>query len=141
MSSNRFMTTVMCDDVRREEGNKVSHMGIYGPTLLVPHFPIALAKLCFVMSVICPASEAPPKSLAFRLLQNDELLGEIVLPEEALAAAPRQVTADSDSKRLVFGAVMQIFPLQLESPCKLSARALCDGEELKGGSWSVDLVQ
>jgi len=141
MSGSRFMTTVMCDDVRREEGNKVSHMGIYGPTLLVPQFPIALAKLCFVMSVNCPASEPPPKSLAFRLLQNDEVLGEIVIPEEALAAAPRQVTADSDSKRLVFGAVLQIFPLQLEGPCKLHARAMCDGEELKGGSWSVDLVQ
>ena len=81
MSSSRFMTTVMCDDVRREEGNKVSHMGIYGPTLLVPQFPTALAKLCFVMSVTCPASEPSPKSLVFRLLQNDEVMGEIVMPE------------------------------------------------------------
>lgn len=139
--SSRFMTTVMCDDVRREEGNKISYMGIYGPTLLVPQLPIALPKLCFVMSVICPGSEPPPKALAFRLLKNDEVMSEIVIPEEALAAAPRQMVGNADPGRMVFSAVVQVFPLQLEEPCNLRARALCDGEELMGGSWSVDVLQ
>jgi hypothetical protein len=141
MSSERFMTTVMCDDVRREEGNKLSYMGIYGPTLLVQNFPTALPKLCFVMSVACPAALDPPKSLSFRLFSNDDLLGEVVIPEETLLAVQDHNTDDRESKRLVFSTVLQVFPLQFASPCMLKARAVCDGEELKGGSWSVERVQ
>jgi hypothetical protein len=143
MSNGRFMTTVMCDDVRREEGNKLSYMGIYGPTLLVPQFPIALPKLCFVMSVACSGDSDPPRSLSFRLFSNDDLMGEVVLPESALAKAQEQNenSDDRESRRLVFSSVLQIFPLQLSSPCVLKARAICDGVELKGGSWSVERIQ
>lgn len=139
MSTNRFMTTVMCDDVRREEGNKLSYMGIYGANLVVKNFPHTLPKLCFVMSVLCPGDEDPPKSLTFRLLNDDETIAELVLPEAALERTRTAALADDgrDSKRIVLGTVIQLFPFQLAGPCTLKARALCDGEELKGGSWPI----
>jgi hypothetical protein len=142
MSQQRFMTAIMCDDVRREEGNKLSYMGIYSSNLMVPGFPFALPKLCFVMSVICPAQEAPPTSLTFRLLRDEEVLAEIPISEDTLGSLHQQTsgTDNPDTKRLTIGTVMQLFPLQLGGPCVLKARALCDGEELKGGSWPVDTI-
>jgi hypothetical protein len=142
MSQQRFMTAIMCDDVRREEGNKLSYMGIYSSNLLVPGFPVALPKLCFVMSVICPAQEAPPTSLTFRLLRDEEVLAEIPISEDTLGSLRQQTSGaeNADTKRLTIGTVMQMFPLQLGGPCVLKARALCDGEELKGGSWPVDTI-
>jgi hypothetical protein len=142
MTEQRLMTTIMCDDVRREEGQKLSYMGIYGSNLLLPDFPITLPKLCFVMSVLCPAQEEPPKTLTFRLTKDDEVLAEVQMSESALSGIHKQtnVAEERDAKRLVIGTVMQLFPLQLMGPCVLKARALCDGKELKGGAWPVERI-
>ena len=140
MSTAWFMSTVVCDDVRKEEGNKLSYMGIYGSSILLPSFPFTLAKLCFVMTLMGPGTRKAPKSLVFRLFRDDDLLAEISLPGEALAEAARNATGGGarDSKRLTIGTVLQLFPLQLAEPCVLKARAICDGEEIKGGAWPVE---
>jgi hypothetical protein len=134
------MTTVVCDDVRKEEGNKLSYMGIYGNSILVPNFPFTLAKLCFVMSLMAPGAKKTPKSLVFRLLRDDDVLAEISLPRAALVEAGRNAASDraKDSQRLTIGTVLQIFPLQLAEPCVLEARAICDAVEIKGGAWPVE---
>ena len=36
----------ICDDIRTEEGHKISLMGIYDKGLLLPQIPARLAKLC-----------------------------------------------------------------------------------------------
>ena len=41
--------TIICDDIRQEIGNKLSFIGIYGPTLLVTKIPYVFPKLCFVI--------------------------------------------------------------------------------------------
>jgi hypothetical protein len=142
MSTAWLMTTVVCDDVRKEEGNKLSYMGIYGNSVLVPSFPFTLAKLCFVMSLMGPGTKKTPKSLVFRLFRDDDLLAEISLPRETLAEAVKNAASDSakDSKRLTIGTVLQLFPLQLTEACVLKARAICDGEEIKGGAWPVECL-
>jgi hypothetical protein len=140
MSEPWLMSTVVCDDIRKEEGNKLSYMGIYGTNIIVPGFPLALPKLCFVMSLMAPGSQPPPTSLTFRVLKDDDILAEVFLPRDALAeaAARAEKRADKDSTRLTLGSVLQIFPLQLAAPCVLKARAICDGEEIKGGSWPIE---
>lgn len=134
------MTTIVCDDVRREEGNKLSYMGIYGASLVVPTFPVTLPKLCFVMSVLCSGNEKPPKRLSFRLYKDADVLTELTLPQAAFKVARAQAQKDAtrDAKRFTFGTVLQVYPLQLTGPCILKARALCDDEELTGGAWSVE---
>ena len=141
MTEQAFMTTIMCDDVRREEGNKVSYMGVYGPTLLLQQFPVALPKLCFIMTVTVPASASRPESLVFRLLRDEELIGEVTMDGTALASAPVEVLADGEGVRHVIGAVLQFYPMQLEGPCILRAGADLNGQELRGGSWRVGLLQ
>jgi len=143
MNIERFMTTVMCDDVRREEGNKLSYLGIYSGSIIVPDFPVTLPKLCFVASLSCPGHQELPKSLKFLVLKNEEIMAEVVISEAVLENVRRQCESvdESDSKRLTIGTVFQIFPLQLAEECLLKARAICDEEEIKGGSWPVERVR
>lgn len=141
MSEQPFMTVIMCDDVRREEGHKVSYMGVYGPTLLLQRFPAVLPKLCFVMTLTLPGSYPLPSSLVFRLVRDEEPVGEVTMDGAALAAAPAELLGDGDGMRHVIGAVLQFHPMPIEGPCMLRARADLNGEELKGGSWRVALAQ
>jgi hypothetical protein len=135
------MTTVLCDDVRPEEGNKLSYMGIYRETLLVPAFPMTLPKLCFVMSVISPASEPLPQSLIFRLFRNEEILSEMSLEMSTIKPPGASTPDDAEGMRRSFGTVLQLFPFQLTEACTLRARAYWGAEEIKGGSWPVRLQQ
>jgi hypothetical protein len=140
MNDSWFMSTVLCDDVRKEEGNKLSYMGIYAANIVLPSFPCTLPKLCFVMSIVGSAELEPPKALTFRVLKDEELMAEITLPEEALVAAAERASSDSarESKRLTIGTVIQLFPVQFTAPCTLKARAICGATELKGGSWPIE---
>lgn len=136
--SGRWLHALMCDDVRSEMGNKLSYMGIYGPSLLLPSFPAVLPKLCFVLTASGPAAEPGPRALAFRLMRDDEVIGELRI-DSADLEAHESVLENVDSKRRVFRGVLALYPFQLDSPCSLRIRAQWDDEELKGGTWSVGL--
>ena len=41
--------TLLCDDVRREVGNKYSFMGIYGKKIIFNRIPAVLPRLCLVV--------------------------------------------------------------------------------------------
>lgn len=41
---------IFCEDVREEDGNKASYMGVLGPKLVFESFPVLLPRLCIVMS-------------------------------------------------------------------------------------------
>lgn len=137
MSASRFMTTVLCDDVRREEGHKLSYLGIYSESLLLNDFPARLPKLCFVMSVHLPAEDPLPRSVSFRLLKDGEVLAQTAIDPESLAVDRPERAGEDGTARRVIRSVLQIFPIEFTEPCTLRARAIVDGEELKGGSWTV----
>jgi hypothetical protein len=136
----RFMTALMCDDVRREEGNKLSYIGIYSASLLVTQFPIVLPKLCFVLSLHTRGEDRPPNSVVFKLYSDETLLGELPIAAEQLSSHAELMLnrASNEAVQFVVGAVVQIAPFQIERPCRLKARAIVDGAELKGGAWPVE---
>ena len=137
MKTNASMWAMFCDDVRQEVGNKLSFIGIYGPNLVVPALPTTLLKLCCVMVVRAPA-EAPPKSVTLRILQDDEELHrmeiDVATVQRAQAATADLATGD---KSLQFHVIAQFANLAISERCRIRARALVDGEELKGGSLVV----
>jgi len=140
MTEERFLSSIFCDDVRREEGNKLSYMGVYQGNLLVPEFPIVLPRLC--VAVQMRTSPSPPKELTFRLLRDAELIGERQIDASALRNLPRGVVEDAlEASVQIVGTIFQIFPLQLTGPCKFRVRALCDGQEFKGGTLVVDQLR
>lgn len=134
MKPSPQLVAIFCDDVRREEGNKLSYMGVYTGVLGVGSFPALLPRLCFALTARIPA-DAIPSELRFRLIKDEEVIAENVVPPEALSA----VRAENhyDDRWAQFGTIFQIFPVPLDGPCFLRARAICDGAELKGGSLAV----
>jgi len=136
MTEQRFLTAIFCDDVRREEGNKLSYMGVYGTNLLVPEFPIVLPKLCIALQM--RTSPSPPKEVVFKLLRDDELIAERQIAASALKKLPGVIEDARETSMQLVGTIFQIFPLQLTGPCRFRARAICDGQEFKGGTLAVD---
>lgn len=136
MNEERFLSSIFCDDVRREEGNKLSYMGVYGGNLLVPNFPIVLPRLC--VAVQMRTSPSPPKELVFKLLRDHELIGERQIASSALRGLSDAADVAQETAMQVIGTIFQIFPLQLTGPCIFRARAVCDGQEFKGGALVVD---
>jgi hypothetical protein len=136
--SAAFMTLLVCDDVRREEGNKVSYMGVYGPNLQLREFPATLPKLCFVMAVHQPATE-PLRDFHIRLYQDDKVIADTLVEAAAVDPVTSIFPGDGEKKRIIT-AVIQAAPFHFSEPCKLKARAeWTDGDlVLKGGTLSVE---
>jgi hypothetical protein len=137
MTAERYLTSIFCDDIRREEGNKFSYMGIYGGNLLVVGFPQVLPRLCFSLSMRTLGT--PPSQLALKLLKDDEVVAHFEVPTEALKAVPPW-SDPAETPVYQIGTIFQLFPVQLTGPCKFRARAVCDGVEFKGGTLVVEQI-
>lgn len=141
MPNDTYMWTIFCDDVRQEAGNKLSYMGIYGANLVVPSFPTTLLKLCLAMSIRTKATN-PPKSIIVRVLRDDELIHEQTLDDAALIALTQAPEPTStNEKHLTVGAIVQLLNFAVTERCFVKARAIVDGEELKGGALELMSVE
>jgi hypothetical protein len=141
MADDRFMFTTFCDDVRQEAGGKLSYMGIYAANLLVPAYPAHLPKLCAVMTVRTSANR-PPKSVVLKLLRDDEVIYEHAFDAKTLkqlvAAQPKKGV---EHRHITLGAVAQISNVKISERCLLKARAVVDGEELRGGTLELRALE
>jgi hypothetical protein len=130
----RSVSTIFCDDIRLEVGNKISLIGVYSGALIVPEFPVVLPKLCIVVTVVTPHDE-PPRSLAVRLFQNDSPFIEHTVGPEILSQAPSPVDpafeAEPDHRIGVMAIPIVVSPLKVEQPMLLRVRAIADGRELR----------
>ena len=71
----RVLQHIVCDDVRQEEGGKVTLVGCYGRWILVDstaRFPVLLPKLCFFFRV---ANVADAKDFVFTLAPPTDASG------------------------------------------------------------------
>jgi hypothetical protein len=124
-------------------GGKISYIGCYTGQMIVPQSPITLPKFCVVMMATTLAEE-PFKQLKFRLLKNDEVIGESDIPSDALKnAIPLLSAADREGEevRQTVIQVLQLFPVQVDAPCKYRARAITESGELRGGTLMVALAE
>jgi uncharacterized protein DUF6941 len=46
----KFEYTLVCDDIREEQSNKLSIIGMYNETIFVSKLPYTFPKLCFLFS-------------------------------------------------------------------------------------------
>lgn len=138
MSAESFMTTLVCDDIRREIGNKLSYMGVYQSQLFVPKLPFVLPKLCFVMNVVIHAS-TPLNKITFRVLRDeDELMrAEIPIQPEQIQKQAPNLTEDEMAQSAT--GIFELAQFTIDKPCFLLFRAVANEVELKGGSLRIDL--
>ena len=135
MNADRFMFSIVCDDVRHEASGKLSYIGVYRDTLLVPSFPAVLPKLYFVLTVRTMADK-PFKALTFKVLADDN---ELLRAEVDIG----QLRVDSEvgadhwlSATMICG--MQ--GAQFQKPTSLRLRAETELGELQGGTIDVRLL-
>jgi len=139
MTTPRHATSIFCDDVRQELGNKLSFMGVYRERLIVPRFPALLPRFFVVVTAVTPATR-PFEALTFRLLKGDEVIAETEM-EEALLSATREAALEetpADEERVISAtAILSLSPFHADAPCRLRARVITEAEELKAGSLEV----
>lgn len=136
MSNDRIAVALFCDDVRQELGNKYSLMGCYGDELIIERLPALLPKLGVQLRAITPI-DRPFKKLVFRAFLNEELLAEIDVPKEQLAAAKELVASRDDAQRLTIMAIMGFSPLAISDESQLRIEAETEDEILRGGALRI----
>lgn len=133
-----YGTTIFCDDIRTEIGNKLSYMGAYlGDMFVASPYPIVIPRLMLfctyfdsprfagteiVFNVFSPLT--PPETPTFSSVAT---LGHAVTPDQYRDES-------GDSTVLVLGQIFALPPLPLDRPGKISVRAVRDGLVVRLGA-------
>lgn len=142
MSKLPVMWSVICDDVRKEVGNKLSYMGIYSGSIVVTQFPARLPKLCFVLNLRVDA-ESPLRQAVFRIMKDETVIARAELKEEQLSEMQIRIAAAAkdvmtlESPHFTFSVVCEVAPFEVTESCKLRMRADTEHGEIKGGTIPV----
>jgi hypothetical protein len=118
-------------------------MGVYGPEILFPSFPAALAKLHVHITVQFPFGEQPKTSLSVILYGGEATLAEFELDEAKLSAmgVPEpDPDIPADERMLAFALAFTLTPFQVSGSMRLRLRAYLDDEEIKGNGLKVRLA-
>ena len=132
-SHGRVATTIFCDDIRLELGNKLSLMGVYQGQLVVPSAPLLLPKLCIYLTISGPA-ETPFRSLKIRFLKDQELIYEQPIDASALPEVQtpvREMESDPSNHLQTFVTTLVMSPFVIDKPFILRVRVDADGDEMK----------
>lgn len=129
-NNDRYITAILCDDIRQEMGNKYSLMGCYQGELVVPIVPAALPKLCIFASIYTP-KDKPFKSLLFRVVQDDDKeLARVEMPAEGLIVTGQN--HDDTSTKYVLNTAITFAPFSIEKPSMLRFLAVTEEGEIIG---------
>jgi hypothetical protein len=130
MNEGRFTTTLFCDDVRQEVGNKLSFMGVYnGGQLLLEKIPGVLPKLCGHVVAHTPIDK-PFRALSFKAFSGDELLGSMDISPADLEKMRGQMPREVDVRMVAVGAILTFSPFVVAEPMVLRAVVATEEGEL-----------
>jgi hypothetical protein len=135
----RYAHAIFCDDIRQEVGNKQSYMGVYISEMILPSLPFILQKLCCQVSVVTPI-ERPFQKLVFRLLKDDQVIGEKAVASEMLGTLPDSPHAGplhKEQRILTSISTFLLLGLRIEQPCVFRIRVETEEGEIKANGLSV----
>lgn len=125
MADGRSIDVQFCDDVRVEVGNKLSLMGVYGPTMIVKSVPAILSKLCINVRVYSPATQ-PLGKLDVKVLRDEKPILESTFTQ------PSPTHQGVSQGWLLANFVLSVVPFAVDKRCAL--RVVVDtGEEILEG--------
>ena len=122
---------IVCDDIRQEQGNKLSLIGVYKTDILVDKIPAVLPKLCFQIHVRVPASD-PIKSLSIEFVGPGESKAELPAFEGLFKKAKDDLQPDSEILTYILNVVAS--PFEIASDDSMRVIAIVDGRRLPAGN-------
>jgi hypothetical protein len=140
---HRYVHTIFCDDIRHEIGGKASLIGVYSGILIARQLPITLPMLCLRVIAVTPADQ-PFRSLAIRVLKDNDTLAELPMDERRLSEIADQTPSeDPETDALKLHRAQFEFrfsPIAFDSPCVLRVRVQTEAGELRGPGLKVAAV-
>ena len=138
---SKHLHSVFCDDIRLEAGNKLSYMGVYNGTMVVPAFPYDMPRLSVVTRVVFDQEEPLSSSFRMVLLLNDQEIGVLEAPAEESSPPFRplpEINGATDIRQQRSAQVIfTLPPLRIEAPSILRTRAIFANETLRGGGLMI----
>lgn len=126
------VSTIFCDDIRREIGDKYSLMGCYDTRMELDEFPTVLPRLCVVIYAIIQPDAAIENITLWGTIGSDALPAYSV-PQRDMEAAqvgrPRKIIT-----------LLTISPLQLMEPSVLTIKMNVDGKEAQIGALVIEMA-
>lgn len=102
-TERRKFRVLWADDVRQEEGGKLSVMGIYSAILEVPG-GTTLPRIFAFAEISSPVSE-PFESIRFVAKANDNVVLDVTLPPGSFTGMKDQITRLNNEEKLVDPAI------------------------------------
>ncbi len=138
-----MLSSIFCDDVRQEAGNKLSYMGVYINQMLVPGFPFDLSRLFVIMRAMLPPGDQS-RSLKFVVMINDDVVAEMDMPESELGkplpSAPQIAGASDLQMHRVLQTIFGLPPMRIEQACVIRTRIITDTETVRGDSLVIEVA-
>ena len=141
----RYAHATYCDDIRQELGGKLTLVGVYSGSLLVPSFPVILPKLCLVLQIVT-AADSPLKELKIRVLMDEAVIAEGELAVGDLEAGFAAMASERDSddstpeadRRFLLGAHFIFSPIKFDGPGAIRVRIDTENGELKANALRIE---
>jgi hypothetical protein len=111
MKFAKEISTILCDDIRQELGNKISLMGIYGKEIIVPSIPFTLPKLCLLLIAKEVQLEIHDLRVNVTIPQNEPITLNLPAPPNqkipqdiqiGIAIAPLNINGEGEAKIEIF---------------------------------------
>ena len=144
--SKRQLTTIYCDDIRQEVGNKQSFMGIYNGEMVLETLPITIAKFCISVRIATP-SDTPFKNVKVTVYLDEAVINELMFDEASFQNTfpPQDGISDDDddgsTNFQVISVAMVFAPLMIMQKSRIRVHADIDGELVKGASLKIGVFE
>ncbi|HBT56470.1 MAG TPA: hypothetical protein DEA92_04885 [Pseudomonas sp.] len=125
---SRYAHVAYCDDIRPELNGKMSLMGLYSDTMLIPSLLTTLPKLGIVVTAKT-SSDEPFAGFEIHVAMGDQLLAELVVSEEEYLSTVRHTVQDPANHYVQ--AQFLISPLRVDHPGEIAVR-------FKSGEWEYN---
>lgn len=140
----RYGYTIFCDEIRNDEGGKLSFIGCYNAVMFTePKYPLTLPKFCIHFHIFSPATQPYTSVLARCYLPGEtEPIAEEPIAVPGLRDQQRLIDnlpKDTAPPFIVIAASLVFEPLELSAPGLIHVRAFINGGpgELHLGSLQV----
>lgn len=139
-----YGTSIFCDDIRYEVGNKHSFMGIYSGDMNIEAVPpFTLPKLAIAVRMYIPTPMVPNdlRVVVFKHVGEsvEELLvAEGTIPQERPGGSTNR---DPEETYVVANINLTASPFHVEKSCVLKVRGFIADQEVRLGTIRVNFVQ